>query len=167
MDFNIRNRVLFFVWGFALATGWTVSYYLHEMMSSMSLTVFWTVLMSMPVIVSVKWMTQHDSSSLPAPWILTAAIGVGFSFAVIDGYVMIPELQNYAVFWFFLPAMAFAATTYYFDGVISQMYTGVALINFIVAGSLLFNTEIMQQHYAIAGVTQALPMLYHAYIYEA
>jgi len=167
MDFEVRNRTIFILWGFALAAGWTVSYFLYDFMTPLSLIAFWTVLMSPPVIVSVKWMTQHDSSSLPAPWILTAAVAVGFGFAVIEGHFSIPDIDNYAVFWFFLPAMAFAATTYYFEGMVSKMYTTVALINFIVAGSLLFNQGVMDQYFVLAGLTQALPLIYHGYIYEA
>lgn len=166
MDFDVANRTLVMIWGFSVSMGWAVSYAAHSYMTPLSLVAFWAVLMSPPIIVSIKWMTQNDGSSLPAAWMLTAAIGVGFGYAVVEELMHIPEISNYSVFWFFLPAMGFAATTYYFKGMINKLYTGAALANFIVAGTLLFNEDIIAQYYLLAAGIQGLPIIYHAYIYE-
>jgi hypothetical protein len=163
MSFQIKERSVLTVWGFSVATGWLVSYFLHSYFEPLSLVAFWSVLMSWPVIVSIKWMAQNSGSSLPVTWILTTSVALGMSVAVLEGYMTVPEIQTYAVFWFFLPAMAFAATTYYFEGLIKHLYVSAAVTNFMISGLLLFQTSIMDQYYLLAAIFQGLPLLYHAY----
>lgn len=163
MVFEIEERAVLTVWGFSVATGWIVSYFLHPYFEALSLVAFWSVLMSWPVIVSIKWMAQNSGSSLPVTWILTTAIALGMGVAVLQGYLTIPDIESYAVFWFFLPASAFAVTSYYFEGLLKHLYVSAAVINFMIAGITLFQSSIMDQYYLLAAIFQGLPLIYHAY----
>ncbi|EHK00859.1 hypothetical protein HRED_10781 [Candidatus Haloredivivus sp. G17] len=66
-------------------------------------------------------------------------------------------------FWFFLPASAFAVTSYYFEGLLKHLYVSAAVINFMLAGIMLFQSSIMDQYYLLAAIFQGLPLIYHAY----
>ncbi|EHK00659.1 hypothetical protein HRED_03075 [Candidatus Haloredivivus sp. G17] len=149
MVFEIEERAVLTVWGFSVATGWIVSYFLHPYFEALSLVAFWSVVMSWPVIVSIKWMAQNSGSSLPVTWILTTAIALGMGVAVLQGYLTIPDIESYAVFWFFLPASAFAVTSYYFEGLLKHLYVSAAVINFMLAGIMLFQSSIMDQYYEL------------------
>lgn len=163
MVFEIQERAVLTVWGFSVATGWIVSYFLHPYFEPLSLIAFWSVVMSWPVIVSIKWMAQNSGSSLPVTWILTTAIALGMGVAVLQGYFTIPDIESYAVFWFFLPASAFAVTSYYFEGLLNHLYVSAAVTNFMISGILLFQASIMDQYYLLAAIFQGLPFIYHAY----
>lgn len=163
MNFDVESQTLLTFWGFSVSTGWIVSFYLHEFLTPVAIVAFWTILMSMPVIASIKWMAKQSNDSLPMPWIMTTALGLGLSFAVVEGYISIPEIESYAIFWFFLPAVAFSSTTYYVEGFLTHLYTSAALANFVMAAILLFNPRAVSQYYILAAVFQGLPLLYHGY----
>lgn len=163
MDFEVENRTLLTFWGFSVLVGWVVSYYLNSFFQPVSMIAFWTILMSIPIIAAIKWMGQQSSDTLPLPWVLTTGLALVLGFAVVEGHIHVPEIESYAVFWFFLPALAFSATTYYTKGFLTHLYTSASLANFMVAALLLFQPNVMQQHYILAAVFQAFPLLYHAY----
>lgn len=163
MDFEVKDKTLLIFWGFSVSTGWIVSYFLHSYLSPLSMIAFWTVLMSVPIISSIKWMSQNTSGSLPLPWMLTTMLGLVTGYAVVQGHLSVPEIETYAVFWFFLPASAFGITTYYFEGMLNHLYMSAALANFVMAAILLFQPSVMEQYYIMAAVFQGLPILYHAY----
>lgn len=163
MDFEVENQTLLTFWGFSVSTGWIVSYYLHQFLNPVALVAFWTVLMSMPVIASIKWMSQQSQRNLPVPWIITSALGLALSFARLEGYIALPEVESYAMFWFFLPAVAFSWTTYYVNGFLAHLYTSAALANFVMSAILLFQPEVISQYFILAAVFQGMPLLYHGY----
>jgi hypothetical protein len=164
MAYEVYENALLTVWGFSVASGWLVSYFLHPYLEPLSLIAFWSVVMSWPVIVSIKWISQNSGSKLPVPWILTTAVALGIGTAVVEGYMTIPDIDSYAVFWFFLPASAFAITSYYFEGLIEHLYVSAAFTNFMLSGILLFQSTVMDQYYLFAGIFQGLPLLYHAHL---
>ena len=164
MRFEVPSSLMLFTWGFAVFTGWLTSYYLFDMIRPLYMVGVWTALLSLPTIFSFKWMSQNSNGSYPVTWIATSTLAVLLGLTVVYDFITLPDPQTLSMFLFFAPAVVFAINSYAFEGIVSHLYVSASLANFVIATIILFQPVLTSKYFILAGATQGLPLMYHAYI---
>lgn len=119
----------------------------------------WLASASIPISSSLLYVRENGFKPILGIWPVAGVSGVLLNYALAFGYLSVPELLVYGVFWFAAIGIGFLATAYFVGTWGRKVYGSAALLNFAMVPALLQIPQLELYYFGIAAVIQGTPML--------